>query len=136
MNLVLLPRLGASVRGALRGKQTVKGRGGRRTVEGRENADGTVTISHAAFDLLRLKDHAFDNVKEVSCGCSVRYCLPGSFCLRLDSCTVCVLLAVVVCLNVSPDPSATGLPLRAVPACIASAYCWRVWVPLLQPSAI
>ena len=84
--LVLLPRLGASVLGALRGKLTV---------EGRENADGTVTISHAAFDLLRLKDHAFDNVKEVSCGCSVLPCLPGSFCwgARLDSCTVYVLLA-------------------------------------------
>lgn len=34
-------------------------------MEGRENADGTVTISRAAFALLRLKDHAFDTVKEV-----------------------------------------------------------------------
>ena len=51
-----LCRLASGVLGALRGK---------RVVEGRENADGTVTISKADFDLLRLKDHAFDNVKEV-----------------------------------------------------------------------
>jgi hypothetical protein len=41
---------------------------GKREVAGRENPDGTVTISRAAFDLLRLKDHAFDTVKEVGCG--------------------------------------------------------------------
>lgn len=37
-------------------------------VEGKANGDGTVTISKADFDLLRLKDHAFDNVKEARLG--------------------------------------------------------------------
>ena len=55
-----LYRLAPGMLGALRG---------RRVVEGRENGDGTVTISKTDFDLLRLKDHAFDNVKEVRCGC-------------------------------------------------------------------
>ncbi|KAK9840570.1 hypothetical protein WJX81_001725 [Elliptochloris bilobata] len=50
-----VPRLASGMLGVLRGK---------RVVEGKENADGTVTISRSDFDLLRLKDHAFDNVKE------------------------------------------------------------------------
>ncbi len=71
---------------------------GKREVAGRENPDGTVTISRAAFDLLRLKDHAFDTVKEVGCGMRLRQLHPGPALLhalrwRPDDCCLPTLCA-------------------------------------------
>ena len=81
-----LCRLASGVLGALRG---------RRVVEGRENGDGTVTISKADFDLLRLKDHAFDNVKEVRIGSWP--CWHALFPHQLVALLACAISACDVC---------------------------------------